>query len=269
MSVDAEGSHANAIPAGSSPATHALERPGFWVFGYGSLVWNPGFPFLAAHHATLHGHQRRLCVLSVVHRGTYERPGLVFGLDRGGACDGAAFYVHNANHDAVVDYLRARELVTGVYRESWRPISVHGIAGSGGALDTRALCFVVDLAHRQYCTGLTLAEQHRIVVGAVGRAGPNADYVINTSKRLQAMGLRDRPLERLAGALLASPGRAVRLAGQPVPTAKLTARDLREINTTLRKAGRVSPDVLQRRVHPVTSLTPLLNAAGYRARLHL
>src|SRR6478609_11323266 len=96
-----------------------VEAGEFWVFGYGSLVWRPGFEYEERCLATLHGFHRALCVLSHVHRGTPERPGLVLGLDRGGSCRGVAFRVPQENRDATMAYLAAREQVTMVYRETW------------------------------------------------------------------------------------------------------------------------------------------------------
>src|SRR5690606_30823647 len=89
----------------------------FWVFGYGSLIWRPGFEHVEARRARLNGYRRSLCIYSFVHRGTPERPGLVLGLDRGGSCVGLAFRVRGEQRDAVIEYLRARELVTNVYLE--------------------------------------------------------------------------------------------------------------------------------------------------------
>src|SRR6201995_4229898 len=89
-----------------------------WVFGYGSLIWRPGFSFAERRIATIHGYHRSLCIYSHVHRGTPERPGLVLGLDRGGACAGVAFRVAAARRVETLGYLRERELVTSVYREA-------------------------------------------------------------------------------------------------------------------------------------------------------
>src|SRR4051812_35408559 len=92
--------------------------PQFWVFGYGSLMWRPGFAFLERRPATIYGYHRSLCVYSHVHRGTPERPGLVMGLDRGGSCRGAAFRVAHEIWDETLAYLRGREQVTMVYHET-------------------------------------------------------------------------------------------------------------------------------------------------------
>src|SRR5579864_7424696 len=98
----------------------ALSHEDLWVFGYGSLMWRPGFQFVERLPARLIGEHRALCVYSFVHRGTPEKPGLVLGLDRGGACRGVAFRVTATKRAATVEYLRAREQVTSVYREAMR-----------------------------------------------------------------------------------------------------------------------------------------------------
>ncbi|MGV8939126.1 MAG: gamma-glutamylcyclotransferase [Allorhizobium sp.] len=164
----------------------------FWVFGYGSLMWNPGFPYLERVHARANGYRRALCVRSWVHRGTRERPGLVLGLDRGGSCIGVAFKVEAGDWDSTVDYLRARELVTHVYVERTMPVLL-----SGGRRVT-ALTYVVDRHHRQYAGAITIAEAAETVHQAVGQSGPNRDYVDNTLAHLREMGIRDRWLEEVS-----------------------------------------------------------------------
>ncbi len=125
-----------------------------WVFGYGSLMWRPGFEFVERVPARLIGLHRALCVYSFVHRGTPERPGLVLGLDRGGMCRGIAFRVTAAAHAATIAYLRAREQVTTVYLETMRRIELEETARR----QVRALCFIVDRSHVQYAGRLTLDE---------------------------------------------------------------------------------------------------------------
>ena len=163
-----------------------------WVFGYGSLIWRPGFDFERSERALLRGVHRRLCVYSHRHRGTAERPGLVFGLERGGACVGMAFKVAPETWDAVRQYLREREQVTGVYLETIRPVKL--VSGE----TVRALTFVADPNHAQYAGRLSLPEQLALVDGAVGQAGPNIDYVLNTASHLREMGIADRQVRALA-----------------------------------------------------------------------
>ena len=164
----------------------------FWVFGYGSLMWRPGFDHEETRQAQLFGYHRALCVRSYVHRGTPERPGLVLGLDRGGSCHGVAFRVRPDNRQAVVDYLRERELVTHVYVEAIRKVRLDS------GLHIRALTYVVDRAHQQYAGGLSVDEALSGVCGARGQSGPNEDYVINTVEHLKTLGLRDHHLEAIA-----------------------------------------------------------------------
>ena len=163
-----------------------------WVFGYGSLMWRPGFTFVEAVPARLHGAHRALCVWSVAHRGTVGRPGLVLGLDRGGSCRGVAFRVAEESGDSVMAYLRRRELVTSVYRETRSCIRL-----DGGSPVTAAL-YMVDRKHPEYAGNLPLPEALEIVRGASGPSGANRDYVVNTADHLARLGIRDPALEWLA-----------------------------------------------------------------------
>lgn len=164
-----------------------------WVFGYGSLIWRPGFDHLEAVRARLVGLHRAFCVYSVHHRGTSQSPGLVLGLDRSGCCEGIAFRVaaHRA-HD-VIGYLREREQVTGVYREERRRLNLCDRAGT----TVQALCYVVEQAHPQYAGSLPLAAEARIIRAARGESGDNLAYLASTVDSLQKLGIYDRRLERL------------------------------------------------------------------------
>src|SRR5689334_862891 len=126
-----------------------------WVFGYGSLMWRPGFDHLERAPARLIGLHRALCVYSFVHRGTPEKPGLVLGLDIGGACRGIAYRVARARRAETIAYLRAREQVTMVYREAWRDVIVAG----DPERRVRALVYMVDRGHPQYAGRLDLERQ--------------------------------------------------------------------------------------------------------------
>src|SRR5262245_12280652 len=123
-----------------------------WVFGYGSLMWRPGFAYLERTEARLIGAHRALCVYSFVHRGTPERPGLVLGLDRGGACRGIAYRVAASERAETIAYLRAREQVTMVYRDTTRRVWL----SNNPTRPVTALCYVVDRSHPQYAGRLTL-----------------------------------------------------------------------------------------------------------------
>lgn len=161
----------------------------FWVFGYGSLMWRPGFEYEEARPALLYGYHRALCILSTRYRGTPDRPGLVLGLDRGGSCRGWAFRVAHEDVLATVDYLDKRELVTGVYRptflttrlNSWRKVKTY--------------TYVVQPSHPQYAGRLDLTSAATLVRQGHGMAGPAVEYLANTVAQMQAIGIRDRYLE--------------------------------------------------------------------------
>jgi glutathione-specific gamma-glutamylcyclotransferase len=168
-----------------------------WVFGYGSLMWRPGFDFIEQVPARLIGEHRALCVYSFDHRGTPEKPGLVLGLDRGGACRGIAFRVAAVRRHDTVEYLRAREQTTNVYREVMRSVWLENEARQR----VSALAYVVDRGHVQYAGRLSLSEQLRYVQQGHGRSGNNRDYVLSTVKSIEAQGLRDSQLHQLAAML--------------------------------------------------------------------
>ena len=165
-----------------------------WVFAYGSLIWRPEFDFLERRNARLVGAHRALCVYSFVHRGTPEKPGLVLGLDRGGNCRGIAYRVAATKRAETIQYLREREQVTMVYREAWRTVWLD----SDPQLRVQALCYMVDRGHEQYAGRLGHAEQLHYVRQGHGRSGQNRDYVLATVKALEALGIRDAELHRLA-----------------------------------------------------------------------
>ena len=165
-----------------------------WVFAYGSLMWRPGFDFAERAPARLIGLHRALCVYSFVHRGTAEKPGLVLGLDRGGACRGITYRVGRAARATTIAYLRAREQVTMVYREAWRDVLIAGEPERR----VRALVYVVDRGHPQYAGRLDLDAQVHFVRQGHGSSGANRDYVLATVGEIEAQGFRDADLHRLA-----------------------------------------------------------------------
>ena len=174
-----------------------LSKDDLWVFGYGSLMWRPGFEFIEHVPARLIGEHRALCVYSFDHRGTPEKPGLVLGLDRGGACRGVAFRVPAKQRSDTVDYLRSREQTTNVYREVMRSLWLENEARQR----VSALAYVVDRGHVQYAGRLSPAEQLRYVLQGHGRSGNNRDYVLSTVKSIEAQGFRDQQLHQLAAML--------------------------------------------------------------------
>jgi glutathione-specific gamma-glutamylcyclotransferase len=162
-----------------------------WVFGYGSLMWRPGFPYAERCVATLHGRRRAFCIYSVHHRGTYERPGLVLGLAPGGAVRGVAYRVAEADWPEVYAYLREREQPTETYVESRAAVRL----ADGRRVD--CLVFFSDILHPQWAGALSLEKQAELIAGARGLSGPNIDYLRDLVMHLREEGVRDRAMEQL------------------------------------------------------------------------
>jgi len=165
-----------------------------WVFGYGSLIWNPGFPVAERQIARLDGWHRSFCMRSIHHRGSVDAPGLVLALDRqeDAHCDGIAFAVETGHEDATIAILRERELVSSAYLEARLPVTLR----QGGQIV--ALVYVIDPDHDQYCGGLPLEEQAGIIARSVGGRGRNCDYLFSTADHLSSLGITDPDLVWLA-----------------------------------------------------------------------
>lgn len=163
----------------------------FWVFAYGSLMWQPGFPYMEMQPGTVRGYHRSACILSIRYRGTPEVPGLVLGMDRGGACRGRAYLVDGAHRAEVVAYLDNRELVTGVYKR--RNLACTLDDGRRVA----AYCFVADPDHRQYAGRYTTAEKVAIIRQGEGLKGRSRDYIAETLAQLEDLGIHDGQLSAL------------------------------------------------------------------------
>ncbi|SLN50990.1 gamma-glutamylcyclotransferase [Pseudooctadecabacter jejudonensis] len=162
-----------------------------WVFGYGSLLWNPGFDAAEAVTATLSGYHRSFCMLSVHHRGTEDKPGLVLALDQAEAdCVGVAFRVAEAEEERVLADLRARELISSAYLEAHVPLSLED-----GRVVT-ALAYVINRDHAQYCQ-FDLETQAQMIARSVGGRGPNPEYLYNTAAHLTKMGIDDPDMDWL------------------------------------------------------------------------
>ena len=164
-----------------------------WVFGYGSLVWNPGFDVTERVIARLSEFHRSFCMRSVHHRGTDDNPGLVLALDAapGALCHGVALRAKPEEAERVLAYLRERELVSSAYLEKRLEIALDD------GRQVEALTYVVDADHAQYCGGLDLEEQAQIIARAVGGRGPNTEYLFNTTAHLKQLGIHDKELDWL------------------------------------------------------------------------
>ncbi|MEQ9332174.1 gamma-glutamylcyclotransferase [Thalassobaculum sp.] len=171
---------------------------GIWIFGYGSLMWNPGFPFVERANARLLGRHRRLCVVSRHHRGDAARPGLVMGLDRGGSCRGIAYRVPSAAVAGTLAYLHERETAHyPVYRRADLPVVLDGPTPR----TVRSVTYVIDRTDPDYAGHLTVEQQAAIVAVAHGLSGANRDYLKSVVEHIHALGLRDRRLEAVLHAL--------------------------------------------------------------------
>lgn len=169
-----------------------LELPAgdLWIFGYGSLMRDPGFPHAAESPATVYGYHRAFCVWSHHYRGTPARPGLVLGLNPGGACKGRAFRIRVRDRAAVIDYLYRRELLTGIYVPKIVRVRL-------GRRKAHALAFVVDRSHPQYAGRLPERRIVAIVRKARGRRGANTAYLANTVRHLDQLGIQEGALHRI------------------------------------------------------------------------
>lgn len=164
-----------------------------WVFGYGSLIWDPGFAFAEALVARLDHWHRSFCMLSVHYRGTPAAPGLVLALDRaeGALCHGLAFRVPAADAMATTAYLRARELISDAYLEAQLPVTLED------GRRVQALTYVINRDHAQYAGPMTVDQQARIIAIAAGVRGDNADYLTATARHLASLGIADAEMEHL------------------------------------------------------------------------
>ena len=163
----------------------------FWVYAYGSLMWDPGFDYLEAQPGLIHGYHRSLCVLSTIYRGTPEHPGLVMGMDRGGSCCGRAFRVAPDKVNATIAYLDEREQVTKVYYPHFLDTKL-----SDGRM-VQAYSFVVRREHEQFAGHLSLEEQAELVAQGVGQNGTALDYLANSVEHIDDLGIPDTQLHEV------------------------------------------------------------------------
>jgi len=175
-----------------------VKRPtgDIWVFGYGSLMWRPGFAYTESQPALLRGYHRALCIYSIQYRGSYERPGLVLGLDRGGSCWGRAMKVAAKDADGVIEYLHEREMLHRVYLPKWLAVTVP-VGVGGGEKKVTAYTFVADRGHEQYIGGLSDTDAVKLILQGRGKGGECLDYLQSTVRHLDELGIPDGPIHRL------------------------------------------------------------------------
>jgi len=180
----------------------ALPRGDLWVFGYGSLMWSPGFAHQESSVGLLRGYHRALCILSTRYRGTHRRPGLVMGLCRGGSCWGMAFRVPAQRVPAALTRLWNREMPRRVYNAKLVPVRI-----SRGR-KVRALAFIADPGHPQFARELDLDSRAQLVAQGVGERGPCTEYIRATLQHMLELGVTDPHLLRVLEAAEAMRTRA-------------------------------------------------------------
>ena len=161
-----------------------------WVFGYGSLIWNPAFHFAERRRARVHVYHRQFCLWARTGRGSPERPGLMLGLEPGGSCHGVAYRIAPEQLRSELDVLWRREMNSMVYRPVWAAArTAEGIE--------QALTFAVNRDHERYIADLDLAETARYLASGAGPLGQCREYLFQTVTHLRELGLRDSHLELL------------------------------------------------------------------------
>lgn len=170
----------------------------FWVFAYGSLMWNPDFEFLRRETARLQGFHRALCIYSIHYRGTPDQPGLVLGLDNGGECQGRAYLVSEDRTEAVLDYLTKREMRHGSYDQTIATVTL------AGGETVKALTYVANRDHWQYVAEHDPLDMAKRVMQGIGAAGHNIDYLKNTIAHLKELGIEEDRLETVLAHAIAA-----------------------------------------------------------------
>lgn len=165
-----------------------------WVYGYGSLMWNPAIRYRERAHARLFGWHRSFCLWTPVGRGTPDNPGLVLALDRGGSCHGMAYRIAAADRDTELDLLWQREMVSDGYTPRW--VRVHCRAGT-----VPAITWVINRSGQRYAGKLPIEVIARHLATARGRLGSGRDYLENTIAHLDELGIRERRLHRICQAV--------------------------------------------------------------------
>lgn len=183
------------FPQGHDRFDISLPKSGLWIFGYGSLMWNPGFRHACAEPARLFGYHRRLCLWSIRYRGTPEFPGLVAGLAPGGSCRGVAFRLDDTEQEMALEYLYQREMTGLGYRPAVKNIRLDD------RTHVKALAFISRPDHCQYAPRMPIGKIASIIKKASGPMGSNEEYLLNTVDHLGQLGIRDTELHRVASCL--------------------------------------------------------------------
>ena len=162
-----------------------------WIFGYGSLIWNPSFEFDMRKRAYLFGYHRRFCLQTTITRGSPEKPGLVLGLDRGGSTKGIIFRMPASIAAKECDVIWKREMLSGAYAPSWVKVRTQ----DGEVL--KAITFVIRRDHPSFAARRTESQCVKMIAEASGIVGSNSDYLFKTNAALSAEGIPDTSLKRL------------------------------------------------------------------------
>ncbi len=173
--------------------SHDMGRD-LWVFGYGSLIWNPAFEHAETRRALLRGWHRRFCLKLLLGRGTPERPGLMLALDRGGACKGVALRIEAGKIREELRILWLREMYGGAYDARW-------VSVQAGDERLRAITFVINRGHPRYLGALSPQQAAAMIADGCGVLGTCREYLENTVAHLAALGLEDAGLARIVAAL--------------------------------------------------------------------
>ncbi len=164
-----------------------------WIFAYGSLIWKPACDFVEMRTGLLRGWHRAFCLgWNTRHRGSEEAPGLMLALDAGGSCKGV---LYRLPPDAVEDSLlrlvrREMSMKPSAFPPRWVDV-----ASERGPV--RALTFCIDRRSGRYVAGLSEEQVATVLARAVGHRGSMVEYLFNTVRHLEAMGIRDSHLWRL------------------------------------------------------------------------
>lgn len=177
----------------------ARSRDDVWVFAYGSLIWNPAFHFVERRIARVHGYHRRFCLWTAIGRGSLDNPGLLLGLERGGACRGLVYRIAEPDVETELDIIWRREMLTGAYHPTW--VSAHTESAK-----VPAITFVINRDNNRYAGRLSEDRIARVIASAHGTVGPCCEYLFETVEHLHELGIRDHRLEAMARKVRAHQG---------------------------------------------------------------